>query len=42
MTKECYLKAKEIYIVGSDGCAGLSVTKKEFTTQPLNRNIKCC
>ena len=27
-----YLKAKEIYIVGSDGCAGLSVTKKEFTT----------
>ena len=27
-----YLKAKEIYIVGSDGCPGLSVTKKKFTT----------
>ena len=25
-----YLKAKEIYIVGSDGCPGLSVTKKQF------------
>ncbi len=25
-----YLKAKEIYIVGSDGCPGLSVTKNEF------------
>ena len=25
-----YLEAKEIYIVGSDGCPGLSITKKQF------------